>query len=462
MARKRSYPLFENILVEKYAALGRGIAYVDGRVVFIDGAIPGDRVNAQAYKYKKEYAEAFITQLITKSQFRTQAFCQHFTLCGGCKWQHLDYAKQLEYKRQEVVDNLERIAQVVLPKNIQAYASPKTQFYRNQLEFSFSTYTYFAKEDIGSEEQGALGFHARGFFDKVVQINRCFLMDDLHNLIRNSIYDYAQKHNLQFYNPRLHTGFLRSLRIRNNRQGEFLLLLVVAYKDPVLFDLLQFLQEQFIQIKSIYYAINSKKNDSLYDLAMLHFAGEEFLQEELHGLVFYIRPLSFFQTNPWQAENLYALVKDFLHFENCRLHRIYDLYCGAGTISMLVSDMATEVIGIETNPQAILSAREAAKLNKIDNVRFWELDLAKIKQQKLPMQAEAIVVNPPRAGLNDTVIQFITELKPDILVYVSCNSATQARDLSQLKDLYNINKLAVVDMFPHTHHIESILQLIRK
>lgn len=463
MGRKGSYPLFENVLVEKYAALGRGLAYVDGRVVFIEGAVPGDIVHAQAYKYKKEYAEAFITKLVVESEFRTKVFCEHFTLCGGCRWQHLDYTKQLEYKQQEVMDNLQRIGQISLPQDIQVHASPKIKFYRNQLEFSFSANTYFAKEDMGAEDNGALGFHARGFFDKVVQIKQCHLMDNLHNGIRNAIYNFAQQYNLEFYNPRLHTGFLRSLRIRNNRQGDYLILLVVAYESPIVVKILQFIQEQFKQVKSIYYAINPKKNDSLYDLDMLHFSGEKFLQETLHNLSFYIRPLSFFQTNPWQAENLYALVKEFLCIDKqSRLKLIYDLYCGVGTITMLVSDLAEEVIGIETNSQAILSAREAVKLNKINNVQFWELDLAKIKLQNQLIKTDAIIVNPPRNGLNDPVLQFINDIQPRVIVYVSCNSATQARDITKLKEIYELRRLAVVDMFPHTHHIESVVQLVHK
>lgn len=462
MARKKSYPHFENLAVEKYAALGKSLGFANGRVVFVEGAVPGDIVNAQAYKYKKDYAEAYITELLASSEFRNDPFCAHFGLCGGCKWQHLNYEKQVEYKAQEVRDNLQRIAKVSLPENIQIFAAPKTQFYRNQLEFSFSTRSFVAKAELGQADFGALGFHAKGFFDKVVQIERCFLMNDLHNSIRNAIYNFAKQHSLDFYDLRLHQGFLRSLRLRSNRQGEFLLLLVVAYEQPILFELLQFIQRQFPQIRSIYYAINTKRNDSLYDLEMLHFYGAEFLRETLHGLEFYIRPLSFFQTNPCQAENLYAIVKRFLQINAGKLPLLYDLYCGAGTITMLVSDLAEQVIGIETNGQAVLSAREAAELNKITNVQFYELDVAKIRQQNLPMQADAVVVNPPRAGLNEPVIKFIQELAPKIVVYVSCNSATQARDLAEFKEHYAIGGLAVVDMFPHTHHIESVLQLVRK
>ncbi len=460
MAKK--HKIFEHVEIEKIAAKGKALARVDGVVVFVSGAVPGDVVDLQVLRKRKNYYEAKVIKFHHYSKDRVEPKCQHFGICGGCKWQNLDYQYQLQYKQQEVVEAFEHIASVSPEQVRPIIASDNIFYYRNKLEFTFSAHRWLTEQDpISEEHPPALGFHAPGMFDKVVDIYQCLLQKEPSNQIRNLVRDIALERDYEFYNIREHTGFLRNLIIRNNLAGQFMVILQVAQDRPDdVAYILNTLREHFPQIVSLYYIVNQKKNDSYADLEPVHFWGEKFLIEDLDGLKFRVHPKSFFQTNTRQALNLYRVAKEFAQLTGNEV--VYDLYTGTGTIALYVARDAKKVIGIEYIAEAIEDARENAKFNQIDNTEFFVGDMKDVMNQDFIInngRPDVIILDPPRAGMHKSVVEAIKFASPKRIVYVSCNPATQARDVQLLSDKYELVVTQPVDMFPHTYHVENVALL---
>lgn len=487
-------------MVEDYAAEGKSIARVDGKVVFIERVVPGDVVDIRLTKSKKDWAEGYPLQFHSYSKERTEPFCQHFGVCGGCQWQMLPYEKQLLYKRQQVEDNLKRIGKIDLPEIPVVLGADEIKWYRNKLEYTFSSKRFIpapSNSPEGGELQthksqlnenannqidfsiggdsameaspvggglvgaGASGFHARGFFDKVVEIERCWLQAEPTNVIRKTITDFARKNNYSFYDQKLHTGFLRTVLLRICTTGEVMVNVVMAEDDETKRNLLlEHLLKEVPNITSLLYTINTKWNDSLYDQNPVVVTGKGYVMEKLEEFQFKIGPKSFFQTNTKQTEKLYSTARDYAELTGNET--VYDLYCGTGSIGIFVSKLAKKIIGVEMITAAIDDAKENAALNNIHHAEFYAGDVIKICDDAFFAahgKPDVIITDPPRAGMHEKLVKKILEIAAPIVVYVSCNPATQARDLRLLDEKYTVTKVQPVDMFPHTHHIENVVQL---
>ncbi len=470
--RKKKNPVLTAVQVESYAAGGKSIARVDGKAVFIEGAVPGDVVDVRLSKSKKDWAEGKAIRFHAYSKDRETAFCSHFGVCGGCKWQMLPYAKQLFYKQEEVEQQMKRIGKVELPEMQPIAGAQETRHYRNKLEFTFSSRRYFTDAEIAEmemPEEGprglpaipALGFHVPGSFDKVIDIDTCYLQGEPSNAIRNAVRTYALQQGYSFYDIRNHVGLLRNLMIRRCESGELMVNLVFGEDDEAARqDLMTYIRDTFTEITSLYFTINRKFNDSLHDQVPMLYAGKPDVVEVLGGLQFKVGPKSFFQTNTCQAEVLYSITKSFAALTGKEV--VYDLYCGTGSIGIFVSDQAASVIGVELIPEAIADAAENAVLNGISHAKFFAGDVADICTNDffaVHGRPDVIITDPPRAGMHEKLVQQILEMAAPVVVYVSCNPATQARDLQLLSEKYAVTAIRPVDMFPHTHHIENVVQL---
>ena len=467
MSRKKKQPVY-NITIDAYAAEGKSIAHLDdGKVLFVENAIPGDVVNARIIKEKKSWAEGKVLNLVKPSADRIDAFCPHFGVCGGCKWQMLPYEHQLKYKQQQVQDQLSRIGQVELPAIEPILGSPHQRYYRNKLEFTFCTTRYRTNEEIAAAngeklpKEPALGFHAPGLFDKVVPIYTCYLQPEPTNILLNTLRLYTEARGLQYYDYREQQGWLRNIIIRVARTGEVLINLVIHHEDEKeRVDLLNHLLENVPGITSLNYTINPKMNDSIHDLAVHCFSGKPYIEETLEDFRFKISPKSFFQTNSYQAEALYRITREFAGLTGNEV--LYDLYCGTGSIGIFCSKGAKKVIGIEMIEDAVKDAYENADMNGIDHCSFFAGDVAAICTDEFfetHGRPDVIITDPPRAGMHEKLVQQLLSIKAPRVVYVSCNPATQARDLQLLDPLYKVVRLQPVDMFPHTHHIENVALL---
>ena len=472
MARKKKeLPLLEKITIIDVAAEGKALAKVNDLVVFVPYVVPGDVVDLQVKRKKNHYAEAVAVKFHEYSPVRAVPFCQHYGVCGGCKWQCLPYTEQIKYKQKQVTDNLTRIGKIELPEISPIMGSEKTEFYRNKLEFTFSNKRWLTeeevKEDVKYDQMNAVGFHIPGAFDKVLAIEKCWLQDDISNQIRNAIRDYAYEHNYSFFNLRSQEGMLRNLMIRTSSTGELMVLLqckiVEESEMDLMKQLLAFVAEHFPQITSLLYVVNNKCNDTINDLEVMVFKGNDHIFEEMEGLRFKIGAKPFYQTNSGQAYNLYKVARNFAGLTGKEL--VYDLYTGTGTIANFVSRQAKKVIGIEYVPEAIEDAKVNSAINGIDNTLFYAGDMKDILTQEFINQhgrPDVIITDPPRAGMHNDVINTILFAEPQRIVYVSCNPATQARDLSLLDAKYKVMAVQPVDMFPHTHHVENVVLLEKR
>lgn len=465
MGRKKLDLILENVKIEAVAAEGKSLAHVDGTVVFVEFAVPGDIVNVKVTKKKKNYMEGFILEIVKPSEDRLQPFCEHFGICGGCRWQPLPYDMQLKAKQQQVWDQLVRIGHLEIPDISPILPSDKTKYYRNKLEFTFSNkrwiYNNEDPDSLTDEERLGLGFHVGKFFDKVLDIKHCSLQPEPSNEIRLFIREYAVTHNLEFYNIRENTGFLRNIIIRNNQVGDVMLTVCFAYDDQdKIVPMLDAIAAGFPQIKSLHYVINEKLNDSISDLDCILYKGEDAIWETMGKLKFKIGPKSFYQTNSEQAYKLYSVAKEFAALTGNEV--VYDLYTGTGTIAQFISDKASKVIGIEYVKEAIEDARINAEANGITNCTFFDGDMKDILTADFIREhgkPEVMIIDPPRAGMHPDVVKVIMEAAPERIVYVSCNPASQARDLAMMSPMYEITAVQPVDMFPHTMHVENVCAL---
>ena len=472
MSRKRKpLPILENIEITGIAAEGKALARVNDLVVFVPYAVPGDVVDLQVRRKKHSYAEAEIIRFHRRSPERVQPFCPHFGVCGGCKWQCLPYEKQLHYKQQQVTDHLQRIAKVELPEISPILGSVRQTHYRNKLEFGFSDKRWLTEEEVRSgvefDNMNALGFHIPGAFDKILDIQTCSLMDSLNDRIRNGIRDYALSHGLSFFNLRSATGLLRNLMLRTSSTGEVMLLIQFsirnAEEETQARELLDHVHASFPEITSLLWVNNLKCNDTIGDLPVHTHHGTPFIIEEMEGLRFKVGPKSFYQTNTEQAYELYKVARNFAELKPTDL--VYDLYTGTGTIASFVARSAKQVIGIEYVPEAIEDAKENARFNGLDNTLFFAGDMKDILTAEFVGKygrPDVIITDPPRAGMHTDVIKTILLAAPRRIVYISCDSATQARDLALLDADYRVTAVQPVDMFPQTHHVENVVRLDRR
>ena len=469
--KKKSLPVLENITITDYAAEGKALARVNELVVFVPFAVPGDVVDLQVRRKKHSYCEAEIKRFIKYSERRVKPFCQHFGICGGCKWQNIPYDEQLRMKQKQVYDQLTRIGKVNLPEFNQILGSVKTQGYRNKLEFGCSNRRWLTQDEIASgsdfTQMNAVGFHITGAFDKILPIEKCWLMDDLQNKIRNAIRDYAYEHDIVFYDIRKQCGLLRDIMVRNSDTGEWMVLIQFHYEkdedEVIAKNLLQHIADSFPEITSLLYVNNQKGNDTFNDLNIEVFKGNDYIYETMDGLTFKVGAKSFYQTNTKQAYHLYSVVRDFANLTGNEL--VYDLYTGTGTIANFVSRYAKRVIGIEYVPEAIEDAIINSEINNISNTLFFAGDMKDILTESFISEngtPDIIITDPPRAGMHPDVVQTIIKTAPKRIVYVSCNPATQARDLSLLDNLYEVVAVQPVDMFPHTPHVENVVLLNRR
>lgn len=467
--RKKNVVL-ENVPVTAYAAEGKALARVDGKVVFIEGGVvPGDVVDVKLSKSKKDWAEGKAIRIHTLSPDRTEPFCQHFGLCGGCKWQMLPYEKQLAYKQQQVEDHLRRIGHLELPFMPPILGAKETRRYRNKLEFTFSNKAYLTDEEIRAAgedwpRRNALGFHIPRLFDKVLDIQTCHLQEEPANLIKNTVRSWAEERKLSFYDIRQQQGWLRNLVLRICTTGEVMVNLVIHHEDKEEREaLLNHLLEKVPAITTLLYTINPKKNDSIFDLEPRVFYGKGYVEEKLEDFTFKIGPKSFFQTNTYQGEALYRITREFAGLTGSET--VYDLYCGTGSIGIFVSRQAAKVVGIELISEAIDDARENAAANGVNNATFFAGDVIDICDDAFFAThgaPDVIITDPPRAGMHEKLTAKLLEVAAPRIVYVSCNPATQARDLALLSEKYTVEKVQAVDMFPHTHHIENVALLQRR
>lgn len=458
----------EKVTILDVAAEGKAIAKVNDLVIFVPYVVPGDVVDLQIKRKKNKYAEAEAVKFHEYSPKRAVPFCQHYGVCGGCKWQVLPYSEQIRYKQKQVEDNLRRIGKIDLPEISPILGSEKTEFYRNKLEFTFSNKRWLTTEevrqDVKYEQMNAVGFHIPGAFDKVLAIEKCWLQDDISNRIRNAIRDYAYEHDYSFINLRTQEGMLRNMIVRTSSTGELMVIVICKITEEhemELFNrLLQFVADSFPEISSLLYIINNKCNDTINDLDVHVYKGNDHIFEEMEGLRFKVGPKSFYQTNSEQAYTLYKVAREFAGLTGNEL--VYDLYTGTGTIANFVSHRARQVIGIEYVPEAIEDAKVNAEINGIENALFYAGDMKDILTQDFINEhgrPDVIITDPPRAGMHQDVIDVILFAEPKRIVYVSCNPATQARDLQLLDGKYKVTAVQPVDMFPHTHHVENVVLL---
>ena len=466
---KKRLELFENDLeVFDINKLGMGVSKTnEGVICFIKNAVPGDIVDVKIFKKRKGYFEAEPIKWLKKSAFRTQPICQHFGICGGCKLQHISYEGQLKFKENSVLNDLNHIGKTKIEDVLPIVGSKNQYYYRNKLEFSFSNNRWLTSEEILKDkliDRNGLGFHKPGMWDKIVDIEKCHLQANPSNEIRNTIKDFAQKNKLDFFNPRKQSGLLRSLMIRNTIKGELMVLVQFYKEDKEMREaLLSYIFSKFPKINSLLYCINSKANDSIYDQKINVFKGEKFITEYIGKLKFKITAKSFFQTNPEQAKVLYSIVKDFASIKSHEI--VYDLYTGTGTIALILANLCSKIIGIESVPEAIEAAKDNAKHNKVENIFFETGDIKNLFNDdfiKKYGKADVLITDPPRSGMHSNVIKQILKLEPNRIVYVSCNSSTQARDITYLKDKYFVIKSQAIDMFPQTPHVENVVLLHHK
>ena len=467
MGRRKRLPVFEHVTIEDVASEGKSIARVEGQVIFVTKALPGDVVDLKITKKKKSYMEGKPLHFHAYSNMRVKPFCKHFDVCGGCKWQDLPYPEQLRYKRKQVVDNLERIGKVNLPEVKDILPSPHTRYYRNKMEFSFSDYRWLTREEIEASdeklEKRGLGLHIPGRWDKIVDIEHCHLQPDPSNAIRNEIRRFAIENNYSFFNVRTNQGFLRNLIIRTSSSGEVMVIIVFSEDHTEKRTaLLEHIQSKFPEITSLIYMINSKANDSIYDLEPVTHFGRGHIFEQMEELRFKIGPKSFYQTNSHQAYQLYQLVREYAELQGDE--HVYDLYTGTGTIANFLARHARHITGIESVPEAIGDARENARINDINNTRFVSGDMKELLNERFFNEhgwPQVIVTDPPRAGMHKDVVGNILKAAPQTIVYVSCNPATQARDINLLSSQYSVEQVQPVDMFPHTYHVENVVLMKR-
>lgn len=483
MARKRKpLPLLENITIEAVAAEGKCITRVDDQVIFVPFCVPGDVVDLQVVKKKHKYCEAKVVRFIKKSDVRQEPMCEHFGICGGCKWQNLPYEEQIKAKQKQVEDQLTRIGKIELPEFRPIMGSVKTQEYRNKIEFGCSNKRWFTAEELAQlpqkeEEtitslkerhaQNAIGFHITGAFDKIYPIKKCWLMDDLCNEIRNFVFEYADSHDYTFYDLREQHGLLRNMMIRNSNTGEWMLVFQFHYDEEGdeqrALELMQQVADKFPQISSLMYVDNQKGNDTINDLDLILFKGNDHIFELMEDLKFKVGPKSFYQTNTEQAYHLYCVAREFANLTGNEL--VYDLYTGTGTIANFVAHKAKKVIGIEYVPEAIEDAKVNSQVNNIENTLFYAGDMKDILTNEFIAQhgrPDVIITDPPRAGMHPDVVSVILNAAPNRIVYVSCNPATQARDLQLMDDHYKVAAVQPVDMFPHTPHVENVVLLEKR
>jgi 23S rRNA (uracil1939-C5)-methyltransferase len=451
--------------VEDYAAEGKSLAKVDGKVVFIERVVPGDVVDVVLFKNKKDWAEGYPLKIHEFSKDRMEAFCQHFGVCGGCQWQMLPYEKQLQYKQKQVEETLKRIGKIPLPQMLPIAGADDTRFYRNKLEYTFGNKRFLLDEEVKdptvSADENVAGYHAKGIFDKVVAIEKCWLQPEPTNSLRLAIKDFAKENGYSFYDIKKHQGFMRTLQLRICTTGEVMANMVFGYNDEEKIKrLLDFVLEKFPNITTLLFTINTKWNDSINDLQPVVYHGKGYISEKLEDFEFRIGPTSFFQTNTKQAEKLYQVTRDFAELTGNET--VYDLYCGTGSIGIFLSRQAKKIIGVEAIDAAIQDAKQNAELNNISDTEFYSGDVIDICNDEFFAKhgkPDVIISDPPRAGMHEKLVRKIIEIEAPLVVYVSCNPATQARDLNLLGEKYAVIKIQPVDMFPHTHHIESVVQL---
>lgn len=484
--KKKPLPILENITITDVAAEGKSLVRVNDMVIFVPFTVPGDVVDLQIRKKRHSYCEAEVIRFVELSKVREVPMCQHFGVCGGCKWQNLPYEEQLKAKQKQVHDQLKRIGKIELPEFMPILGSVKTKEYRNKLEFGFSNKRWMTKEEINDErleikDKNAVGFHITGAFDKILPIEKCWLMDDLHNKIRNEIRDYALEHDLSFFDLRAQTGLLRDLIIRNSNTGEWMVIMQFHLEGTFpcpseggengwdtcdgrkALALMQHIADKFPEITSLMYVDNQKCNDTIGDLDILTFKGNDYIYETMEDLKFKVGPKSFYQTNTEQAYHLYSVARKFAGLTGNEL--VYDLYTGTGTIANFVAKEAKQVIGIEYVPEAIEDAKINSEVNNISNTLFYAGDMKDILNDEFIAEhgkPDVIITDPPRAGMHQDVIQTILKACPKRIVYVSCNPATQARDLADLDCQYKVTAVQPVDMFPHTPHVENVVLLERR
>ncbi len=469
MRKRRTRQTFEAIEIIDAGAKGKSVAKApDGRIVFVRNAVPGDVVDVVTTKKRKAYYEGEVTHYHTLSEKRVEPLCEHFGTCGGCKWQNMDYGHQLKFKQKEITENFARIGQLKFSEPLPIIGSANKYYYRNKLEFSFTDNRWLSREEINNPEvildRNALGFHIPGMWDKILDIRNCYLQKSPSNEIRLEIKRFALDNDIPFYSPRLRSGFLRTLMIRTSSTGNVMVLLQFFEDRPELREkILYHIEKKFPEITSLLYVINNKLNDSIYDLEVHCHSGKDYIIEEMENLIFRIGPKSFYQTNSQQAYELYKVVRDFADLKGTEL--VFDLYTGTGTIALFLAKWAEKVIGVEAVPEAIESARINAQINNATNVKFMLGDMKDIfddEMVRLSGKPDVIITDPPRDGMHKKVIEQLLKIGSDRIVYVSCNSATQARDLALMKEVYEIKKVQPVDMFPQTHHVENVVLLEKR
>lgn len=469
MGRKRKeLPVVENVEITGVAAEGKSIARVDDMVVFIPYGAPGDVVNIKLDKKKRSYAEAHIVDMVKPSPDRVTPACEHFGVCGGCKWQHIPYESQLRYKRDQVVDALTRIAKVEIPEVNPTLGSKETFCYRNKLEYTFSCKCWITFEDLRSgreiADRNALGFHIPGAFDKVLDIKKCWLQDDLSNRIRLFVRQYALAKGYEFYDIKAQQGLMRTLMVRIASTGEVMLIVVFARPEQEkIDDLMGAIAAEFPEITSLLYVVNQKVNDTIADQEVITYRGRDYINEEMEGLQFRIGPKSFYQTNSLQAYELYKVARRMACLKPDDL--VYDLYTGTGTIANFVARQVKKVVGIEYVPEAIADAKLNSEVNGIDNTIFFAGDMKDVLTDGFIAEhgrPDVMIIDPPRAGMHEDVVNVILNARPERIVYVSCNPATQARDLALMDEFYRVEEVQPVDMFPHTHHAENVVRMTRR
>ncbi|MDN5283791.1 MAG: rRNA (uracil1939-C5)-methyltransferase [Mucilaginibacter sp.] len=456
---------FEDVRIIDIAEEGKGVGKTDDFVLFVDKAIPGDVADVQVYRSKKNFGEAKIMELKQPSEYRVEPFCEHFGTCGGCKWQHMDYKGQLKFKQKSVADALGRIAKIDIDGMMDIVPSPADRYYRNKLEYTFSDKRWLYDGENREDEtlnMNALGFHIPGRFDKILDVKHCYLQAEPSNTLRNSIRDFVIEQGYSFYNLRNHEGALRNLIVRTSSTGEVMVIVVFAYtNDEEVNKLMSFIDAGFPEITSLLYIINQKKNDTIFDQDVVAFKGPEYIHEEMNGIKFRIGPKSFYQTNSIQALRLYEITRDFAGFRGDEL--VYDLYTGAGTIANFIAGHVKQVVGVEYVPTAIEDAKVNSAINNITNTKFYAGDMKDVLVADFVAEhgkPDVIITDPPRAGMHPDVVNRLMEIEAEKIVYVSCNAATQARDLLVLKEKYDTVKIQPVDMFPHTQHVENVVLLV--
>jgi 23S rRNA (uracil1939-C5)-methyltransferase len=466
MEKLKKNVIIPKVGIESVAAEGKCVGRYEGQVIFVPDVAPGDVVDLRIIKKRKNYLEGRVEKFHHKSNLRTEPFCAHFDLCGGCKWQHLQYDVQLTYKQQQVVDNLQRIGKVALPTIMPILPSAETQYYRNKLEYTFTNKKWLTREQINSGEEvdrTALGFHMPGRFDKILDIEHCYHQPEPSNAIRLAVREYARAHGLAFFDLVEMHGLLRNLIIRTASTGEIMVIVQFGRPDEAIEGLMQHLKESFPEITSLQYIINQKGNETYHDQEVILVSGREYIEEEMEGLRFRIGAKSFYQTNSQQAYTLYKVAREFAGLDGSQV--VYDLYTGTGTIANFVARQAKKVIGVEYVPEAIEDAKVNSAVNNIDNTLFFAGDMKDILTPDFVAthgQPDVVITDPPRAGMHPDVVQTLLQVAPQRIVYVSCNPATQARDLQLMDAQYKVSSVQPVDMFPHTHHVENVVLLEKR